>query len=84
MDLYDAYKSGKGQDIDILLGTSENKFNFWVKSFSFQNEFLSEELLSRLEIPILYEIYYKDMNDEDKELVKKYMKILKGENIWKC
>ena len=65
----------------MFLGT---KFNYWVKSFSFQNEFLSEELLSRLEIPILYEIYYKDMNDEDKELVKKYMKILKGENIWKC
>ena len=35
LDLYETYKSGKGNDIDMLLGTNENEYNYWIKSFGF-------------------------------------------------
>lgn len=90
LDLYEVYKSGKGNDIDMLLGSNENEYNYWIKSFgsSFSsNKILSKlsgELLFRVGIPILFEsYYYKNMNDEDKKLVDKFLNSLNVKNIWK-
>ena len=90
MDLYEVYKSGKGNDIDMLLGSNENEYNYWIKSFgsSFSsNKILSKlsgELLFRVGIPILFEsYYYKNMNDEDKKLVDKFLNSLNVKKIWK-
>lgn len=90
LDLYEVYKSGKGKDIDMLLGSNENEYNYWIKSFgsSFaSNKILSKlsgELLFRVGIPILFEsYYYKNMNDEDKKLVDKFLNSLNVKNIWK-
>ena len=96
LDLYEAYKDGKGNDIDMLLGTNEYEFNYWVKELGFSSlankitmglsglTGLTGELLFRIEIPILFEsYYYKDMNTEDKKRVDQFLKILKGEKIWK-
>ena len=74
----------------MLLGTNENEYNYWIKSFgvSFsENKILSNlggELLFRVGMLILFEtFYYKDIDDEDKKLIDQFLKSLKGKNIWK-
>ena len=90
LDLYEAYKSGKGNDIDMLLGTNVNEYNYWIKSFGYSfstDKILNKlggELLFRIGIPVLFEsYYYRNMNDEEKKLVDKFLNSLNGKNIWK-
>lgn len=83
LDLYDAYKSGKNKDIDMLLGSNQDESRYWIKSFDYYYKLISGELIYRIGVPILYENNYKELSREDKEYVEEFMKLLNDEKIWK-
>jgi len=82
-DLYDAYKSGKGSNIDMLLGSNQDEVRYWIKSMEYYTSLISGETIYKLGFPILFETDLKRMTLEDKQNVYDFKKIQSGEKIWK-
>jgi len=92
-DLYEAYKSGKGKDIDILVGSNQDEMKYWIKSFSYYSDFLNSissslaftvgEFVVKHGIIILYENNIKLMSNEDKEYAEEFMKLVEGKKYEK-
>ena len=82
-DLYDSYKSGKGKNIDMLLGTNKDELRYWINEMEGYIGSLSGLFIYKHLIPILYENNLKRLNDEEKKNVDKFMELQEGENIWK-
>ena len=81
-DLYEAYKSGKGKDIDMLLGSNKDEVRYWINEF---NEFLgslSGYFIFKKLFPILYENNLKRLNNEDKKHVDEFMELQKDKKLW--
>ena len=83
VDLYEEYKSGKGKDIDMLLGSNQDEVRYWIKSMDYYTRFISGEIIYKLGFPILFETDLKRMSLEDKQNVYDFKKIQSGEKIWK-
>ena len=85
LDLYGAYKSGKGKDIDMLLGTNKDESRYWMITMGYYTNLLSGEFIYKHGLPILYENNIKVLSDEDKEYVKEFMHIQNPyqKKIWK-
>ena len=75
IDLYEAYQSGKGQDIDMILGSSQNETKFWSKTRG--------KILYNLIMPVLYENDLKKISKEDRQYADEFMSLLNGNNIQK-
>ena len=92
-DLYDAYKTGKGKDIDILVGSNQDEIKYWIKSFSVYSDFLTSfspslallmgELVLKHGIIILYENNINLFSNEDKEYADELMKLVDGKKYEK-
>lgn len=92
-DLYEAYKSGKAKDIDILLGSNADEVKYWMKTFSSYSDYLSSisyyldylpgEFVVRYGIIILYENDLKKMENEDKEYAEEFLKLVDGKKYEK-
>ena len=89
-DLYESYKSGKGKDIDILVGSNQDETKYWIKSFSFYSDTLTSfspslvgEIVYKYSIIILYENNIKLMSNEDKEYADELMKLVNGKKYEK-
>ena len=67
-DLYEAYKSGKGKDIDMLLGSNKDEVRYWINEFNEFLDSLSGYFIFKQLFPILYENNLKRLNDEDKNM----------------
>ena len=81
-NLYELYKSGKGKNIDMLLGTNKDEVRYWISEMGYYS-FLSGNLVYEEGIPILYENNRKKISSEDKKYVDKFMKLQKGKKVWK-
>ena len=66
-DLYDAYKSGKGKEIDMLLGSNKDEVRYWINEMKEYSDALSGLFIYKHAIPILYENNLNRLNDEDKK-----------------
>ena len=75
IDLYEAYQSGKGQDIDMILGSSQNETKYWSKTRG--------KILYNLIMPVLYENELKKISKEDRQYANEFMSLLNGNNIQK-
>ena len=82
-DLYEEYKSGKGKNIDMLLGSNQDEVRLWIKSMDYYTNLISGEIIYKLGLPILFETDLKRMTLEDKQNAYDFKKILNGEKIWK-
>ena len=82
-DLYDSYKSGKGKNIDMLLGTNKDELRYWINEMEGYIGSLSGLFTYTHLIPILYENNLNKLNDEEKKLVDKFMELQEGEKVWK-
>ena len=82
-DLYDAYKSGKTKNIDMLLGSNKDETRYWIKTLYYYTEIISGKFIYTHGLPILYESDLKKMNNEDKEYVDEFMNTLNDKKIWK-
>ena len=82
-DLYDSYKSGKGKDIDMLLGSNKDEVRYWINEMKGYVGELSGLFIYEHFIPILYENNLKKLNDEEKKYVDNFMKLQKGKKVWK-
>lgn len=75
LDLYEAFKSGKGKDVDMLIGSNQNETMFYY--------FYMNELYFRIGFQVMYENNLKKMSKEDQKKAQKFMKLLKGKKLWK-
>ena len=92
-DLYEAYKSGKAKDIDILVGSNQDEVKHWILSFSYYSDLLNSisrslaltagEFVLKYGIVILYENNIKLMSNEDKEYAEEFMKLVEGKKYEK-
>ena len=92
-DLYEAYKSGKAKDIDILVGSNQDEVKYWILSFSYYSDLLNSisrslaltagEFVLKYGIIILYENNIKLMSNEDKEYAEEFMKLVEGKKYEK-
>lgn len=92
-DLYEAYKSGKGKDIDILIGSNQDETKYWIKSLSYYSDFISSlssslvfkvgEIIFKYGVIILYENNIKLMSNEDKGYAEEFMNLVDGEKYEK-
>ena len=83
IDLYGAYKSGKGKNIDMLLGSNQDEVRLWTKLMNYFPNLISSETIYKLGLPILFETDLKRMSHEDKQNAYDFKKIQSGEKIWK-
>ena len=85
LDLYEGYKSGKGKDIDMLLGTNKDEVRHWIKSMGYYSNLISGEFIYKHGMPALYETDIRTLSDEDKEYVREFMHIQNPyqKRIWK-
>jgi para-nitrobenzyl esterase len=83
IDLYGEYKSGKGKNIDMLLGSNQDEVRYWIKSMDYYTNLISGEIIFKLGAPILFENDLKRMSLEDKQNAYDFKKIQNGEKIWK-
>jgi len=83
IDLYSEYKSGKGKNIDMLLGSNQDEVRYWIKSMGYYTNFISGEEIFKLGFPILFETDLKKMSLEDKQNAYDFKKIKSGEKLWK-
>lgn len=83
LDLYEAYKNGKGKDIDMLLGTNKDEVRYWIKSMDYYTNYLSGKFIYIHGLPVLYENNLKTISDEDKDNVDEFMNLQNGRKIWK-
>jgi len=83
IDLYGEYKSGKGKNINMLLGSNQDEAKYWIKSIGYYTNLISGEIAYKLGFPILFESDLKRMSIEDKQNVYDFKKIQSGEKIWK-
>ena len=83
IDLYGEYKSGKGKNIDMLLGSNQDEVRYWIKSMDYYTNLISGEIIFKLGFPILFETDLKRMSLEDKQNAYDFKKIQNGEKIWK-
>ena len=92
-DLYEAYKSGKAKDIDILVGSNQDEVKYWILTFSYYSDLLNSisrslaltagEFVLKYGIIILYENNIKLMSNEDKEYAEEFMKLVEGKKYEK-
>ena len=83
VDLYEAYKSGKGKEIDMLLGNTKDEMRYFILSMGqFTNNYKGKLLFTH-GLPILYENYYKKLSPEEKINVKEFMKLQNDTRNWK-
>ena len=82
-DLYDAYKSGKGKDIDMLLGSNKDELRYWINEMTGFFGSLSGYFIYEHGFPILYENNLNRLSDEDKKYVDDFMELQEGKKIWK-
>ena len=75
MDLYEAFKSGKGKNVDMLIGSNQNETMFYY--------IYNGELYFRIGFQIMYENDLKKMSQEDQKKANQFMKLLKDKKIWK-
>ena len=78
IDLYAEYKSGKGKDIDMLLGSNQNEVRYWITAMGYFSNLISGETIYKLGFPILFETDLKKMSLEDKQNVYDFKKIQNG------
>ena len=81
-DLYDVYKSGKGKDIDMLLGSNKDELRYLINEMeeffgSLSGFFIYEHGL----LPFLYENNLNKLNDEDKKCVDDFMDHQEGKKF---
>ena len=74
-DLYEAYKKGKGKDIDMLIGSNQNETMFFY--------LMHGDIKFKIGFQVLYENDVKNMNHEDKKRAEEFMKLLNNKRIWK-
>ena len=82
-DLYESYKSGKGKNIDMLLGTNKDELRYWINEMEGYIGSLSGLFTYTHLIPILFENNLNKLTDEEKKLVDKFMELQEGEKVWK-
>jgi para-nitrobenzyl esterase len=59
-DLYEGYKSGKGKDIDMLLGSNKDETRYFILSIGEITNYFKGKLIYSLGLPILYDNYLKN------------------------
>ena len=74
-DLYEAFKSGKAKDIDMLIGTNQNETMYYSTKYS--------ELYFRIGYQVMYENDLKKMSKEDQDTAQQFMDLLSGKRIKK-
>ena len=65
IDLYEAYKSWSGKDIDMLLGSNKDEIRYFIQSMGDFTNLLKGKFLFIHEIPVLFENDLKKINDKD-------------------
>ena len=83
MDLYEGFKSGKGKEIDMLLGSNKDEIRYFILNMGEFTNYYKGKFLFTHGLPILYENYYKKLSSEDKEKVKEFMNLQNDKRIWK-
>lgn len=74
LDPYQPYRDGEAKDIDMIIGTNANEMNYWIGE-------LGGLFNYSVGIPIKYKEDIKHLNNEDLELVKTFMKKIKGNKV---
>ena len=82
-DLYGAYKSGNGSNIDMLLGSNKDEARYWINEMGYYSSILSGMFIYEHSIPILFENNIKKLTDDDKKLVDNFMDHLDDKKVWK-
>ena len=75
LDLYKDFQSGKGKDIDMILGCTQNETMYWSKTRG--------EILFNLILPVLYENDLKKISKEDKQYADEFMSLFNDNNLKK-
>ena len=83
VDLYEGLKSGKGKEIDMLLGSNKDEIRYFILNMGDFTNYYKGKFLFTHGLPILYENYYKQLSSEDKEKVKEFMNLQNDKKIWK-
>jgi len=83
VDLYEGYKSGKGKEIDMLLGSNKDEMRYYILSMGQFTNYYKGKFLFIYGLPILYENYYKKLSSEDRINVKEFMKLQNDTKNWK-
>lgn len=73
---YQPYLDGTTADIDMIIGTNADETNYWVGE-------LGGLLPFRFGIPVKYENDLRRLSKEDKARAKKFMKLVKGHEMWR-
>ena len=74
-DLYEAFKSRKTKNIDMLLGSNKDEIRFFINSMG--------KFFYTHGLPILFENNLKKISEEDKKYVEDFMKLQNDKKIWK-
>ena len=82
-DLYEAYKSGKGKDIDMLLGSNKDEMRYFILYLGESTYYYKGKFLYTHGLPIYFDNCYKELSSEDKENVDQFMKLQNTKRIWK-
>jgi len=74
-NIYQAYKDGEANDVDILIGTNADEANYWI------NE-VGGIAIYKFLIPVMYENNISRLTDEDMKKVKQFRDYLDLKNVW--
>ena len=71
---YEAYKEGLSKDIAMILGTNANELNYWIGELGGLFNYSAG-------MPVKYKHDIAKLDKEDKEKVKSFMRIAKGNKV---
>ena len=75
-DPYEPYREGRTTEVDMLIGTNADEANYWINEVGGFIPF-------RMGVPIQFENDLHRLKREDRQRVKKYMKMKTGYSLWK-
>ena len=74
-DLYEAYASGKGSDVEILSGTNEDEARYWIGE-------VGGYPVYRIAGQLIYGAIASQLEDKDKPLADAFLALQTEESIW--
>jgi len=81
-DLYEEYASGKGKNIDMMIGSNADECRYWIKEMGYYSNLVDGDLIYKIGMPMMLDNNLLLMSKEDQNIVKSFISDLDDKRIW--
>ncbi len=83
LDLYGAYREGKSNGVDLLIGTNRDEVRYWIREMGYYVPGIEGKTIFRQGLPVVFENNEKRMSAQEKAQAKAFLHTLSGPRFWR-